>query len=60
MARRSLTYEDEPRIVHPDLLPEAETFEEFKKLVQPLLPKDGLGLLFMAYNVDIDGQFERT
>ena len=60
MARRGLTYEDKPRLVHPDDLPESKTLIEFEAKVASLLPEDGLGLLFMAYNVNIAQQFETT
>lgn len=60
MPRRGLTYEDVPRAVHPSDLPEADTLEEFKTDVMPLLPSSGLGLLFMAYNSRLDDQFAFT
>ena len=60
MARRGITYEDTPRKVHPEALPEAETKAEFLVKVAPLLPTGGLGLLFMAYNAELDNQFVLT
>ena len=60
MARRGITYEDVPRLVGPKDLPEAEDQEEFDEKVAPLLPSAGVGLLFMAYNVNLDQQFETT
>lgn len=60
MPRRGITYEDVPRLVHPDGLPEGETLQDFKDHVLPLLPKGNLGLLFMAYNAKLDRQFVFT
>lgn len=60
MARRGIPFEDIERRVHPDDLPEADTLDEFNEKVAPLLPTDGLGLLFMAYNNSIGKQFKFT
>jgi Dyp-type peroxidase family len=60
MARRGITYEDVPRTLHPEGLPEAETLAEFLATVAPDLPTGGVGLLFMAYNAHIDQQFAFT
>ena len=60
MPRRGIPYEDTPRLVHPSGLPAAETLAEFKHDVAPLLPKKGVGLLFMAYNVSLARQFVFT
>lgn len=60
MARRGIPYEDKPRGVHPDKLPESSSKEEFLEKVFPLLPVDGLGLLFMAYNSKLEKQFVFT
>ena len=60
MARRGITYEDTPRVVHPDALPEADDKQEFLDQVQPFLPDGKLGLLFMAYNSKLDKQFVFT
>lgn len=60
MARRGITYEDTGRAIHPDGLPEVETEAEFTAKVLPLLPPDGVGLLFMAYNAKLDNQFVFT
>lgn len=60
MPRRGIPYEDRPRLIHPDSLPEASTEEEFTEKVLPLLPADGVGLLFMAYNSRLDDQFVFT
>lgn len=60
MARRGITYEDVPRTIHPDALPTPEDLADFDIRVGPFLPADKVGLLFMAYNVSIRGQFERT
>ena len=60
MPRRGITYEDVPRLVHPDGLPESSSLAEFTAKVLPLLPTGGLGLLFMAYNSRLDEQFVFT
>ncbi len=60
MARRGIPFEDVKRETHPDELPESESMTEFKAKVQPLLPKSGVGLLFMAYNEKIAQQFKFT
>ena len=59
MARRGITYEDVPR-VHPDDLPESSSKAEFLEKVAPLLPAGDVGLLFMAYNAQLDQQFVFT
>ncbi|GEO99365.1 Dyp-type peroxidase [Methylobacterium haplocladii] len=60
MPRRGILYEDARREVHPDELPETDSTSEFLSEVAPKLPKDGVGLLFMAYNQSIAGQFKFT
>ncbi len=60
MARRGITYEDVPRTIHPDGLPEAESLPQFLTDVAPHLPSGDVGLLFMAYNARIDQQFAFT
>ncbi len=60
MPRRGITYEDKKRLVHPEELPEAGSLAEFDTNVAPLLPIDGVGLLFMAYNQNIRRQFKFT
>ncbi len=60
MARRGIPFEDKPRLAHPSALPDAKTLAEFKHDVLPLLPKGGVGLLFMAYNGSLTRQFVFT
>ena len=60
MPRRGIPYEETLRSVHPSDLPDAETLAEFKRDVAPLLPKKGVGLLFMAYNASLSRQFVFT
>lgn len=60
MARRGIPYEDTPRTLHPDGLPEALTHDEFNEKVLPHLPTGDIGLLFMAYNAKLDNQFVFT
>jgi deferrochelatase/peroxidase EfeB len=60
MARRGIPYEDTPRTLHPDGLPEVSTHDEFNEQVLPHLPTGGVGLLFMAYNATLDKQFVFT
>jgi Dyp-type peroxidase family len=60
MARRGMPFEDVKREVHPDELPESATLAEFDAEVAPLLPKGGVGLLFMAFNSEIGTQFKFT
>jgi len=59
MPRRGITYEDTTR-VPPTELPQVSSEEEFKEKVLHLLPSDGVGLLFMAYNSKLDQQFVFT
>lgn len=60
MPRRGIPYEDKHREVPPSELPDAGSMAEFRKTVAPKLPRDGVGLLFMAYNADIGRQFKFT
>lgn len=60
MPRRGIPYADKHRAVPPAELPDAKSMEEFKEKVFKKLPKDGVGLLFMAYNADIGRQFKFT
>jgi Dyp-type peroxidase family len=60
MPRRGITYEDLPRLIHPDGLPESSSLAEFTQHVLPHLPTAGVGLLFMAYNSKLDNQFVFT
>jgi Dyp-type peroxidase family len=60
MPRRGIPYEDTPRLVHPTDIPESESLAEFDAKAAPLLPTDGVGLLFMAYNSVLADQFEFT
>ena len=60
MPRRGIPYEDVQRPTHPNGLPGAETLAEFDANVAPLAPTGGVGLLFMAYNSDLNNQFVFT
>ena len=60
MARRGIPFEDVKRETHPSELPDAGSLAEFNTKVAPLLPTGGVGLLFMAYNVQIANQFRFT
>ena len=60
MARRGIPFEDKKRVTHPAELPDSGSLKEFNKIVAPHLPVDGVGLLFMAYNVEIGRQFKFT
>lgn len=60
MPRRGIPYEDMPRAVLPDALPEVHSRAEFTTKVLPLLPTGNVGLLFMAYNSKLDKQFVFT
>ena len=60
MARRGITYEDVPRLVHPSDIPESISVADFDAHVAPLLPTGDVGLLFMAYNRELAQQFEFT
>jgi Dyp-type peroxidase family len=57
MTRRGIPFEDTKRVVHPDELPEIESIAEFDAQVAPNLPANGVGLLFMAYNANLQNQF---
>ncbi len=56
--RRGIPYADKPRSVNPGCVPDADSVEQFDRVVAPLLPTDGVGLLFMAYNSDLANQFK--
>lgn len=60
MPRRGIPYEDKRREVPPAELPDAGSMKEFRDKVADKLPKDGVGLLFMAYNSKIAQQFKFT
>ena len=58
MPRRGIPYADIPRKTHPSTLPAVNTLAEFNAKVAPLLPSNGVGLLFMAYNSKPENQFQ--
>ena len=60
MIRRGQTFEDVPRLVHPEDIPGSESVADFDANAGPLLPTGGVGLLFMAYNQNLADQFEFT
>lgn len=60
MVRRGIPFEDVKRAVLPSELPDADTMQAFQNKVAPLLPENGVGLLFMAYNRSIGTQFKLT